>query len=67
MIRITLLLGKKFTKITKISVWIAEIRLETGVEAAAFRFDNFKEYRKFEDSIRSRNTKMEYIIAYIFE
>lgn len=51
----------------KISVWNAEIKLETDEGAAAFRSNNVKEYRKFENSIRSQGIKMEYTIAYTSE
>lgn len=48
----------------KFSVWSAQIKLETGNEAAVFRSDNAREYRKFEDAVRSQGIKMEYTTAY---
>ena len=48
----------------KIENWRAEIRLKTGEEAAIFRSDNAREYRKLEDAVRPQGIKMEYTTAY---
>ena len=48
----------------KIEDWRAEIRLEIGEEAAIFRSNNAKEYRKFEEAVRSQGIKVEFTTAY---
>ena len=48
----------------KISSWHAEIKLKTDEKPARFRADNALEYRKFEDSIRFRDIKVEFTTLY---
>ena len=51
----------------KIEDWRVEIKLKTGDEAAVFRSDNAKKYRKFANAVRPQNIKVEFITAYTFE
>ena len=51
----------------KIEGWRAEIRLKTGDEAAVFRSNNAKKYRKFANAVWSQSIKVEFTTAYTFE
>ena len=48
----------------KIEDWRAEIKLKTGDEAAVFRSDNVRKYRKFANAVRPQGIKVEFITAY---